>query len=81
MSTVFLTGPLKDLAGGVDQFELDVANVRRLIDVLGDRYPALKPRLESGLTVAIDGEVYHDAWVQPIPSDSEVHLISAMAGG
>jgi molybdopterin synthase sulfur carrier subunit len=81
MATVVLSGSLKDHTGGVSQLEIEATNVRQLIATLGERFPALKPRLEKGLTVAIDGEVFHDAWYQTIPEKSEVHLLSAVAGG
>ena len=81
MATVVLTGALKDLTDGVSEMEIEAANVHQLIGILGERFPALKPRLEKGLTVAIDGDVFTDAWFQPIPENSEVHLLSAMAGG
>ncbi|MHA1553728.1 MAG: MoaD/ThiS family protein [Alphaproteobacteria bacterium] len=81
MATVVLTGPLKDLAGGQEQINVEAANVHQLLRILGERYPALKPRLEKGLAVAIDGEVYQNAWLQPIPEDSEVHLLAPLAGG
>ena len=48
---------------------------------LAERYPAIKPHLEEGLAVAIDGQIYQDAWLQPIPPDSEVHLLPQIGGG
>ena len=81
MALVVLAGDLKSYAGGQSQMEIEAANIHQLIVALGERFPALKPFLETGLTVAIDGEVYRDAWFQPIPDKSEVHLLSAMAGG
>ena len=81
MATIVLTGGLKELAGGQAEMEIEAANVHQLLRILGERYPALKPRLEKGLAVAIDGEMYQDAWFQPIPEGSEVHLLAALAGG
>ena len=81
MATIVLTGALKTYTGGLSEMEIAAANVHQLIAILGERYPDLKPRLEKGLTVAIDGVVFHGAWFQPIPANSEVHLLSAMAGG
>lgn len=81
MATVILTGTLKDYTGGLSEMEIEAANVHQLIAILGERFPALKPRLEKGLAVAIDGDLFKDAWFQPIPENSEVHLLSAMAGG
>ncbi len=55
--------------------------MRQLFRVLGERYPDLKPHLEAGLAVAIDGQIYQDAWLEPIPPGAEVHLLPQIAGG
>ena len=81
MARIVLTHNLAQLAGGDSELELDAGNIRQLLGQLGDRYPALKPHLVEGLAVAIDGEIFQDAWLEPIPPDSEVHLIPRIAGG
>ena len=56
-------------------------DVRQLLRALGERYPQLAPHLESGYAIAIDGEIFQDAWFAPIQPDSEVHLVPAIRGG
>ena len=81
MARVVLTKGLTQFTGGAREFELEVSNVRQLLRLLGDRYPALAPHLEEGVAVAIDGEIYQDALLEPIPPASEVHVIPRIAGG
>lgn len=81
MARVVLTGNLAKLTGGRSELQLDADNVRQLLRRLGERYPALKPHLDEGLAVAIDGQIYQDAWFEPILPDSEVHLVPRIAGG
>ena len=81
MARVVFTGSLKRLTGGDAELELDAANVRQLMRGVGERYPALKPHIETGMAVAIDGQIYQDAWLQPVGPDSEVHLLPKLAGG
>jgi sulfur-carrier protein len=81
MARVVLTQGLTQFTGGEREFELEVSNVHQLLRLLGDRYPALAPHLEEGVAVAIDGEIYQDAWLEPIPPASEVHVIPKIAGG
>ena len=81
MARIKLTRNLAQFTGGESELELDAGNVRQLLGQLGERYPALKPHLVEGLAVAIDGEIFQDAWLEPIPPDSEVHLIPRIAGG
>ncbi len=81
MAQVVLTGILKQFTGGETELELEASDVRPLIRLLGERYPKLRPHLEEGLAVAIDGQIYQDAWFEPIAPDSEVHLLPRIAGG
>ena len=81
MARVVLSGTLKQLAGGASEIELDARDVRQLLRVLSERYPELAPHLESGYAIAIDGEIFQDAWFAPIRPDSEVCLVPAIRGG
>jgi sulfur-carrier protein len=81
LARVFLSGTLKQLAGGVSEIELDARDVRQLLRALGERYPALAPHLDEGYAIAVDGEIFQDAWFAPIRPDSEVHLVPAIRGG
>lgn len=81
MAFISLSSSLTPYSGGEARLELDVANVRQLFQALGERYADLSPYLESDVAVAIDGEIYQDALLQPISSDSEVFLFPRIAGG
>ncbi len=81
MAHVTLTGNLRKFTGGVAELSLDASSVRQLLKQLGTRFPELAPHLEQGLAVAIDGQIYQDALLQEIATDSEVHLLPQIAGG
>lgn len=81
MTRVVLAGNLKQFTGGVAELELEAATIRQLFRALGERFPALEPHLEEGLAVAIDGQIYQDALLEPIPPESEVHILPQIAGG
>lgn len=81
MARIALSSNLAPFTDGVLELELEVANVRQLFQALGERYPELRQQLEAGLAVAIDGEIYQDALLQPIFHDSDVILITKIAGG
>ena len=76
-----LIGNLARLTGGVAEFDLAATSVKRLFDLLTERHPALAPHLAEGVAVAIDGQIYQDALLEPIAPDSEVFLIPQIAGG
>ena len=82
MASVVLSGNLQQLAGGDALVEIDAQNVKQLLRMLSERYPALAPHLEQdSFAIAIDGEIFQDIWFAPIGPDSEVHLIPAIRGG
>jgi len=81
VAKVSLSTNLRPFTGGETEIDLDVATVQQLFRMLGRRYPLLEPHLENELAVAIDGEIFQDALLQPIASDSVVHLFPKIAGG
>ncbi len=81
MARVVLTGNLGKFTGGETELELEAGDVRQLLCLLGERYPELRPHLKQSLAVAIDGQIYQDAWFEPIAPDSEVYLLPRIAGG
>jgi hypothetical protein len=81
VARISLSNELKPYTGGETRLALDVESVRQLFEVLGEQYPDLCPYLETGIAVAIDGEIYQDALLQPIRRDSDVLLFTKIAGG
>ena len=81
MARITLSSHLKPYTSGETELRLDVGNVRQLFQALGERYPELRDHLEAALAVSIDGEIYQDALLAKIDRDSEVVLITKIAGG
>jgi molybdopterin converting factor small subunit len=78
---VVLIGNLRQYTGGVTELDVEAASVRQLFARLSEKFPELRPHLEEGLAVAIDGQIYQDALLQPIAEGSEVHVLPQIAGG
>lgn len=81
MVHVVLWGSLKSAAGGAISVEVDVQTIRELFARLEEDYPGLKPHLERGIAVSINGKIYRDSWFEKIPPDAEVYLLPRIAGG
>jgi sulfur-carrier protein len=81
MAKVTLIGPLKVAAGEGGPLDIEASNIRALLRVLGEQFPELAPLLDEGVAVAIDGEIFQDAWLAPIAPDSEVQILPPLAGG
>ena len=81
MARVVLVGNLAQLTGGVAEFDLPATSVKQLFQQLSDLYPLIGPHLEEGVAVAIDGQIYQDALLEPIGADGEVFILPQIAGG
>ncbi|WP_439111734.1 MoaD/ThiS family protein [Lentibacter sp.] len=81
MVTVTLWGSLADLTGGTRDLQVKATNLRELLTTLAQDYPALRPQLDRGVSVSIDGKIYNDSWFQPITETSEVVLLNRLEGG
>ncbi len=81
MVKVVLWGSLRSATGGLTDVEVDAANTGELLKALVEKYPELESIIEEGVSVAIDGLIYKEAWFTPIKPDSEVVLMPYMKGG
>ena len=83
MARVILTDSLsKKLAGGANEFEIEASSVRALIRGLDIKYPGLGTQVEDGtLSIAIDGDIFQDAYLEDLRPDSEVAFLPKIGGG
>jgi molybdopterin converting factor small subunit len=72
---------VRRLTGGVSEFDVEADTVRRMIVELDRRYPGLGEQIDEGMAVAIDGEIFQDAYLEKLKPDSEVVLIPKIGGG
>jgi sulfur-carrier protein len=82
MPRVVISGQAaRRFTGGVTELEVEANNFRRLILELDRRFPGFGHQVDEGMAVAIDGEIYQDAYLAPLNPDSEIYLIPKIGGG
>ena len=87
MATIFIPTMLQKMTNGAQKVDMDVRNVRQVIERLEEIYPGIKDRLlEDGdiapnIAVAIDGDVAIMGLLQRVGENSEVHFVPAIGGG
>jgi molybdopterin synthase sulfur carrier subunit len=67
--------------GGKTELEVAATTFRRLVLELDQRFPGLGKQVEDSMAVAIDGEIYQDAYSAALKPDSEIVLIPKIGGG
>jgi sulfur-carrier protein len=81
MANVLIWSSLRSHTGGQANLQIEARTVRQLLDHLAATYPGLKPQLQRGVSVSIDGVIYRDGWLETLKPDSEVVLLPRMVGG
>jgi molybdopterin synthase sulfur carrier subunit len=81
MPDVELFAGLRDAVGGAKSVQVEGTTIRELLQNIARDYPSLHKRIEQGIAVAIDGNIYRDDWDQQISEGAEVVLLSRIAGG
>ena len=81
MVEVRLWGSLSAAIGGEEKLDIEAKTIRELFAKLEERHPALKPFIDAGIAVSIDGTIYRDTWSKELPQDAEIFLLPRLAGG
>ena len=87
MAMIFIPTMLQKMTDGAQKVDMEVRNVRQVIEQLEELYPGIKDRLlEDGdiapnIAVAIDGDVAIMGLLQRVGENSEVHFVPAIGGG
>ncbi len=60
---------------------MDAGTIRELLRKLVERYPRMQSRVDDGVAVSINGEIYRDNWGEPIPEGAEIFVLPRIQGG
>ncbi len=71
----------QQFTGGQTEFEVEATTFRRLVLELERRFPGLGKQVEESMAVAIDGEIFQDAYAAELRPGSEIYLIPKIGGG
>ena len=82
MATVILQAAFaRRYTDGQTQLDCAANNYAALVTALEARFPGFSRSLDSGMAVAIDGEIYQTPLLEPIGPDSEVQFLPLIGGG
>ena len=75
-------GSCHQFTGGKTEFDVEATTFRQLVRELDQKYPGVwATQVEEGMAVAIDGEIFQDAYHVELKPGSEIVLIPKIGGG
>jgi molybdopterin converting factor small subunit len=74
-------GSCHQFTGGKTEFDVEATTFRQLVRELERKYPGLGNQVEESMAVAIDGEIFQDAYSAELKPGSEIVLIPKIGGG
>lgn len=80
MAKVVFPDHLMTHTDGVRELDIECRNFRGLVRALDQKWPGIEEALTK-TAVAIDGQIYQDAWLEPIQPTSEVFFMQRIEGG
>ena len=81
MIDVQLSSSLREFVGGAATIPIEARTVRELLRKLVERYPRMGSRVDEGIAVSINGDIFRDDRNEVIPSGAEVFLLPRIQGG
>lgn len=81
MLEVNLSGSISDAADGAQSVQVEAATIRELLRKLVERYPKLQSKIDEGVAVSVNGDIYRDIREVKIPEGAEIFLLPRIQGG
>jgi hypothetical protein len=81
MARVFIPDHLASVTTGIRELEVIATTFRELVQQLDKRFPGAAEAIMGKVAVAIDGDIIHDPYLDPLEADSEVCFLHRIEGG
>jgi hypothetical protein len=81
VARVFFPDHLTQYTTGIREFDIQASNFRELVVKLEARFPGITSVLIGKVAVAIDGDIIHDPFLDPLRANSEVYFLHRIDGG
>ena len=81
MARVHFSAGLRELTGGQAEVDVEGSTVRRIVAELDEMFPGIGERLSEASSVAIDGEIFTDAELEPGEGSAVVRILVLFLGG
>jgi molybdopterin converting factor small subunit len=81
VKVVLTSGTAKQYTNGETAVEVTAKNVRQMVKALEAKYPGLGTEINTAMSVAIDGTILPDPYLEEVNEDSEIYVLPKIGGG
>ena len=75
------SGTAQQYTNGMAEIEVDASNVRQMVRALEAQFPGLGVEIENTMSVAIDGTILPEPFLEEVTDTSEVYVLPKIGGG
>ena len=75
------SGTARQYTDGQTEVHVEAANVRQMVKALEEKYPGLGQEIETTMSVAIDGTILPDPFLEVVTDQSEIYIRPKIGGG
>ena len=81
VSVCLSSGTAQQYTNGLTEIMVDASNVRQMVRALEAKYPGLGDEIQTTMSVAIDGTILPDPFLEEISASSEIYILPKIGGG
>ena len=81
VSVCLSSGTAQQYTNGLTEIIVDASNVRQMVRFLEAKYPGLGVEIQTTMSVAIDGTILPDPFLEEVNDSSEVYILPKIGGG
>ncbi len=81
VKVVLTSGTAQQYSGGQTEVHVEAKNVRQMVKALEAAFPGLGKEIETSMSVAIDGTILPDPFLEEVTGDSEIFVLPKIGGG
>jgi len=75
------SGTAQQYTNGKTEIEVEAASVRQMVRALEAQFPGLGTEIENTMSVAIDGTIFPEPFLEEVTDTSEVYVLPKIGGG
>ncbi len=81
VKVVLTSGTATQYTDGETEVTVAAKNVRQMVTALEAKYPGLGTEINQSMSVAIDGTILPDPFLEEVTEESEIFVLPKIGGG